>query len=84
VEGNMRGLDSIPWYGQAAFRAARYHDWYYTSEENNNRIKGGTMKGYDRMWFVILDEAGHGMDQDTPEAAAFIVKQWISGFPLSS
>ncbi|KAL2850653.1 Alpha/Beta hydrolase protein [Aspergillus pseudoustus] len=77
VTGMNRALDSMHWYGQAPFRAAEVQDWYYPSK--GKQVNGGHLRGYDKLWWVVYDNAGHTVPSDVPEASSFVMKQWVKG-----
>ncbi|KAJ5902872.1 alpha/beta-hydrolase [Penicillium taxi] len=81
--GQIRVYDSLPWSGQAEYRATDFHDWHYNSTDTalskTKFTKGGRIKGTNKLLFATVEDAGHMCPADQKEAVEHIITSWIHG-----
>ncbi|KAK1838112.1 carboxypeptidase Y [Colletotrichum chrysophilum] len=75
TEGVKRIFDDLLWEGQAQFRAEPWVSLHF-QEPLGNRIHVGISKTSGNLSIVTVDEAGHIVPHDQPEAVMLVVKNW--------
>lgn len=75
TEGVKRIFDDLLWEGQAQFRVEPWVSLYF-QEPLGNHIHVGMSKTSGNLSIVTVDEAGHIVPHDQPEAVMLVVKNW--------
>ncbi|KAK6842942.1 hypothetical protein PG987_003802 [Apiospora arundinis] len=77
TEGTKRVYDELAWSHQPSFRLEKYVDWEWPDKAGNIHI-GGDFKAADKLALATLNDAGHESVGHQREAAALLVKCWLS------
>ncbi|RDW68414.1 hypothetical protein BP5796_09071 [Coleophoma crateriformis] len=77
--GQQRIVDNIRWKGQLDYRQKEFQDWFYV-DAFGQKVLGGQLKGSDKLKFVAFEGAGHMVPGDQPQAASYILEDWLRGF----
>ncbi|KAL1323580.1 hypothetical protein AAHE18_13G026500 [Arachis hypogaea] len=71
--GNSRWVHAMKWSGQEQFRASP------TIQFVVNGSHAGSLKSYGPLAFLKVNEAGHMVPMDQPEAALEMITRWMKG-----
>ncbi|KAH0424723.1 hypothetical protein CcaCcLH18_11368 [Colletotrichum camelliae] len=75
TEGVKRIFDDLLWRGQAQYRAQSWANLHFQAPSGNH-IHVGMSKTSGNLTVVTVDEAGHIVPHDQPEAVMLVVKNW--------
>ncbi|EQB46305.1 hypothetical protein CGLO_14651 [Colletotrichum gloeosporioides Cg-14] len=75
TEGVKRIFDDLLWEGQAQYRVEPWVS-LHLREPTGNHIHVGMSKTSGNLTLVTVDEAGHVVPHDQPEAVMLVVKNW--------
>ncbi|KAG5367940.1 Carboxypeptidase Y [Yarrowia sp. C11] len=70
--GQKKWLDALPWDGHAKYLKARERPWKV------NHQSRGVLKQFGKLSFLRIFEAGHMVPHDQPEAASFMLQEWLT------
>jgi len=74
--GMFREFDQLPWSENDEFRKQPKTDWFWT-DSNGSLVKGGKIKGVQKLQVASVYDAGHMSPGDAKPAVASLVRQWI-------
>lgn len=81
LAGNIRWTENMEWAGQAEYRSKKLSPWNYKTSEGVIQ-KAGEQKsvkfGGSRFDFVTIDNAGHLVPFQQPEAALYMINKWLA------
>ncbi|CDS01145.1 hypothetical protein [Sporisorium scitamineum] len=72
--GNRAWSEALEWSGKQDYNRAELQPWYLGQR---NEIKGGQFKTHSRLTYAIVDEAGHFVPHDKPQAALSMFNSWL-------
>ncbi|SJX64227.1 related to Carboxypeptidase Y precursor [Sporisorium reilianum f. sp. reilianum] len=74
--GNSAWSEALPWSGKHGYNAAPLQPWFLGQR---GEITGGEFKNYANLTYAIVDEAGHFVPHDKPQAALAMFNTWLHG-----
>ncbi|CBQ68594.1 related to Carboxypeptidase Y precursor [Sporisorium reilianum SRZ2] len=74
--GNRAWSEALPWSGKHGYNAAPLQPWFLGQR---GEITGGEFKNYANLTYAIVDEAGHFVPHDKPQAALAMFNTWLHG-----
>lgn len=75
--GNRAWSEALKWDGKKKYNKQELRPWYVG--EKKHGVKGGEFKNWGNLTYVIVDEAGHFVPHDQPEAALAMFNTWLHG-----
>ncbi|SNX85759.1 related to Carboxypeptidase Y precursor [Melanopsichium pennsylvanicum] len=73
--GNRAWTEALEWKGKQEYNKQPLLAWYVGQE--GNQIKGGDFKNWGNLTYAIVDEAGHFVPHDKPQAALTMFNAWL-------
>lgn len=70
--GNAAWIENLDWQGKDGYKRAPMEDWYVHKGKH-----GGQFRHYGNLTFATVDEAGHMVPHDQPEAALTMFQRWL-------
>lgn len=74
--GNRAWSEALEWEGKEKFNKQPLSPWYLGHQ---NEIKGGEFKNHGNLTYAIVDQAGHFVPHDKPQAALAMFNAWLHG-----
>lgn len=72
--GNRAWSEALEWPHKAKYNDQPLKPWHFGTQ---NSIKGGDYKSYANLAYVIVDDAGHFVPHDKPQAALAMFNKWL-------
>ncbi|PWY96897.1 alpha/beta-hydrolase [Testicularia cyperi] len=72
--GNRAWSDNVEWQNQPQYSSQPLQPWFYGTQ---NSLKGGDYKHFDLLTYMIVDQAGHFVPHDQPQAAQAMFNKWL-------
>ena len=74
--GNRAWSEALEWPGKDEYNRVDLKPWWLGQR---NEVKGGEFKNYANLTYAIVDEAGHFVPHDKPQAALAMFNAWLHG-----
>ncbi|KAJ9474169.1 putative serine carboxypeptidase [Pseudozyma hubeiensis] len=74
--GNRAWSEDVEWSGKSEYNKVQLVDWFV---DTGKKVKGGQYKNWGELTYAIVDDAGHFVPHDKPQAALGMFNAWLHG-----